>query len=64
MCNKHFKLICKHKSDNTAVNLSKKHFSHYLRGFPGAAEWRKHFMTLNSRDEVDKSLQHLINSIS
>ena len=56
LCKKHYELLKKDKSENICLNLTKKHFSWYLKGFNGASEWRKKFMYCNSIKEVENNL--------
>ena len=56
LCKKHYELLKKDKSENICLNLTKKHFSWYLKGFNGASEWRKKFMYSNSINEVENNL--------
>jgi len=56
LCKKHYELLKKDKSENICLNLTKKHFSWYLKGFNGASEWRKKFMYCNSINEVENNL--------
>ncbi|UCD37845.1 MAG: tRNA dihydrouridine synthase DusB [Fidelibacterota bacterium] len=57
VCGEHFKLMLADKSPQAAVNYTKKHFSHYLKGFPGAVKWRKGFMDCRSTDEIARLLE-------
>ena len=56
LCKKHYELLKKDKSENICLNLTKKHFSWYLKGFNGASEWRKKFMYCDSINEVENNL--------
>jgi len=56
LCKKHYELLKKDKSEHICLNLTKKHFSWYLKGFNGASEWRKKFMYCNNINEVEKNL--------
>jgi len=56
LCKKHYELLKKDKSENICLNLTKKHFSWYLKGFNGASEWRKKFMYCNTINEVENNL--------
>ena len=64
MCKYHFDLLCEAKLEHVAINLSKKHFSFYLRGFPGASEWRKQFMSFNSKNEFEITLNKLLATLN
>ena len=57
ICKRHYVLLKEDKNDYVCLNLTKKHFSWYLKGFNGAAEWRKKFMYSTSTEEVEKHLK-------
>ena len=40
LCNKHHSMLRKEKTEHTCLNLTKKHYSWYLKGFSNAAYWR------------------------
>ena len=52
MCEKHFNLLLEHKEERTCLNLTKKHFSWYLKGFKNASTWRKKILFSKSLDDV------------
>jgi len=52
VCEKHFNLLIEHKEERTCLNLTKKHFSWYLKGFKNASSWRKKILFSNSLNEV------------
>jgi tRNA-dihydrouridine synthase B len=52
VCRDHFQLMRDGKTERAAVNYTKKHFSWYLKGFAGAAGWRKAFMECESTDQI------------
>ena len=52
VCWDHFELLLKGQVEMLALNLTKKHFSYYLKGFPGAMKWRKAFMACKNTGEV------------
>jgi len=56
LCKKHYELLKKDKSENICLNLTKKHFSWYLKGFNSASEWRRKFMYCNNIYEIEKYL--------
>ena len=60
MCKKHFDLLKENKNETQCVNLSKKHFSYYLKGFNKASEWRVKFMKANNVAEVEFLLDELV----
>ena len=60
VCKRHYELLKKDKSEHVCLNLTKKHFSWYLKGFDGAAEWRKKFMYSKSNKEIEELLKAFI----
>ena len=56
VCRNHYELLKEDKNSIVCLNLTKKHFSWYLKGFKGAVEWRRKFMYANSVEEVDELL--------
>ncbi len=52
VCRDHFELMRAEKSERGAVNYTKKHFNWYLKGFPGAAGWRRAFMGSQSTEQI------------
>ncbi|MBT3251013.1 MAG: tRNA dihydrouridine synthase DusB [Candidatus Marinimicrobia bacterium] len=59
MCLTHFKLIRQERNDFLSLNLTKKHFSWYLKGFPEAVRWRKKFVRAESIQETEVLLKEL-----
>ena len=59
VCRDHFDLLLADKSEQLAVNLTKKHFSWYLRGLAGAATWRKQLMACDSTGQIAALLEEL-----
>ena len=57
ICKRHYKLLKEDKNNHVCLNLTKKHFSWYLKGFDGAVEWRRKFMYSNSTKEVEENLK-------
>ena len=60
LCKKHFHLLKDAKNETQCVNLSKKHFGYYLKGFNKASDWRIKFMKANNVNEVEDLLDELI----
>ena len=56
LCNNHYDLLKKEKNENLCLNLTKKHYSWYLKGFPNAAYWRTAFMSCKTINEFDSVL--------
>ena len=59
ICHKHFNLLVKYKEERTCLNLTKKHFSWYLKGFNNASSWRKKILFSNNLDEVVNVLEEM-----
>ena len=59
LCNDHYSLLKKEKNENLCLNLTKKHYSWYLKGFPNAAYWRTAFMKCKSINEFDSILNDM-----
>ena len=45
ICNVHFNLLINSRGQSIGMNLMRKHFSNYLKGFPGAAKFRQKLVT-------------------
>ena len=61
-CNRHFKMLEEYYNEQLCVNLSKKHFSYYFKGFSGASRWRKNIMQTNKSKEINNLLQEMENT--
>ena len=53
-CREHFELLRRYYSERMTVNLSTKHLNWYLKGFPGAAQWRRRFMACDTSAQLDQ----------
>jgi tRNA-dihydrouridine synthase B len=53
ICKYHLKLLRKNKNPQLALNLTKKHFSWYLKGFNNAVTWRTKFLRSKNHEEID-----------
>jgi len=62
ICEKHFNLLLKYKEERTCLNLTKKHFSWYLKGFKNASGWRKKILFSTNLSEVVSILDEMKNS--
>ncbi len=60
-CREHFELMRSYHSERITVNLSKKHVNWYLKGFPGAARWRRLFMACATIAQVDQLITNFYN---
>ena len=52
MCKEHFKLLVNDKGNSTGMNLMRKHFSNYLKGFPKASIFRQKLVTADSYENM------------
>ena len=57
LCKQHYQLLKEDKTEHVCLNLTKKHFSWYLKGFNSASNWRKKFMYSQSVNEIEKNLE-------
>ena len=60
MCDQHFNMLTGHHNEIHSLNMIKKHFNWYLKGFPGAVTWRKRFMICESTAQVQDLLSELL----
>ena len=56
MCNDHLDLLINARGEITGVNLMRKHLSNYLKGFPGAANFRQKLVTATSPEIMKNEL--------
>tara|TARA_B100001996_G_C18623237_1_gene578645 strand:- start:382 stop:1374 length:993 start_codon:yes stop_codon:yes gene_type:complete len=61
-CSRHFNLLLENKGERTGSNLMRKHFSNYIRGFPGASNFRKDLVTAPDLDSMRKALNIFIDA--
>ena len=59
MCQRHFDLLLENRGERWGMNLMRKHFGWYIRGFPGAAKFRKALVTAQGLDEMKLELASL-----
>jgi tRNA-dihydrouridine synthase B len=52
MCREHFRLLTNEKGNSTGMNLMRKHFSNYLKGFPKASIFRQKLVTAHSYENM------------
>jgi tRNA-dihydrouridine synthase B len=64
LCKQHYQLLKKDKTEHVCLNLTKKHFSWYLKGFNGASDWRKKFMYSQSVNEIEVNLENFEKYVS
>jgi len=60
LCRRHHEMLKSVHREIHAVNMTKKHFAWYLKGFPGASEWRVKFMRTKSTEEIGVLLDSLM----
>ena len=53
MCKYHLALLRQNNNEILSLNLTKKHFSWYLKGFNNAVSWRTKFLRSQNQNEVD-----------
>ena len=63
LCKRHYKLLKNEKTEGLCLNLTKKHYSWYLKGFPNAALWRTKFMKCENLKEIEKILDQMSESL-
>ena len=61
---RHFVMLRDYYNNNLSVNLSKKHFNYYFKGFDGASYWRKQFMQIEDTDEIFSLLEEMENALT
>ena len=59
-CKKHFNLLLNNRGERTGTNLMRKHFSNYIKGFPGAAKHRQKLVTAPGLKEMKIALNNFI----
>ncbi|NQU68767.1 MAG: tRNA dihydrouridine synthase DusB [Candidatus Marinimicrobia bacterium] len=59
MCYTHYTLLKADRHPTICFNLTKKQVSWYLKGFSGAAEWRKRFMVSQSIEEIETRFEEI-----
>ena len=57
MCKEHFKLLVNDKGSFKGMNLMRKHFSNYLKGFPKASIFRQKLVTAYSYENMILELE-------
>ena len=56
---RHFVMLTEYYNNNLSVNLAKKHFNYYFKGFDGASFWRKQFMQIENTNEIFSLLEKM-----
>jgi tRNA-dihydrouridine synthase B len=57
MCSRHFDLLLGNRGERTGTNMMRKHFSNYIKGFPGAAGFRQKLVTAPDLTAMRDALQ-------
>ena len=63
MCQRHFDLLLNDKGKHWGMNLMRKHFGWYIRGFSGASRFRKALVTAASIEEMRLQLVILTETV-
>ena len=59
ICIDHYYLLKKHKNEKACANLTKKHFSWYLKGFKDAGTWRKKILFSKDINEIEEIIDDM-----
>ena len=59
LCKRHFDLILKNRGTKKGLYLMRKHFGWYIKGFPGAADYRIRLVTSNSIESAKSILDEI-----
>ncbi|MDC0480522.1 tRNA dihydrouridine synthase DusB [bacterium] len=62
MCNRHFDLLLENRGERIGTNLMRKHFSNYIKGFPGASIFRQKLVTAPGLPEMRSALNEFMNA--
>ena len=63
MCRRHFDLLLLNRGERTGTNLMRKHFSNYIKGFPGAANFRQRLVTAPGLPEMKTALNEFRDAV-
>ena len=61
-CSRHFDLLLQNRGEKTGSNLMRKHFSNYIKGFPGASNFRQKLVTAPDLDSMKDALNTFIDA--
>ena len=61
-CSRHFDLLLENKGERTGSNMMRKHFSNYIKGFPGASNFRQRLVTAPDLDSMREALDMFIDA--
>ena len=59
-CKRHFNLLLENRGEHTGSNMMRKHFSNYIKGFPGAAKFRQNLVTAPDLNAMHDALSEFI----
>ena len=59
LAKRHFQMIQDYYSEKICLNLSKKHFNYYFKGFDDASYWRKIFMKFTEINEINDLMEKM-----
>ena len=62
MCSRHLDLLLENRGERTGTNLMRKHFSNYIKGFPGASIFRQKLVTAPGLAEMRIALNEFIDT--
>jgi tRNA-dihydrouridine synthase len=60
MCSRHFDLLLENRGERIGSNLMRKHFSNYIKGFPGASIFRQKLVTAPGLAEMRSALNEFM----
>ena len=63
MCSRHFDLLLENRGERIGSNLMRKHFSNYIKGFPGAASFRQRLVTAPGLPEMKTALNEFRDAV-
>ena len=63
ICQRHFNLLLENKGERVGTNLMRKHFSNYIKGFPGASKYRQQLVTAQGLQEMRSALNDFVKNI-
>ena len=58
-CKRHFELLLENRGEHTGSNMMRKHFSNYIKGFPGAAKFRQSLVTAPDLNAMNDALSEI-----
>ena len=59
LAKRHFQMLKEYYNERLSINLSKKHFNYYFKGFDSASYWRKKFMQITSTNEINDLMKKM-----